>query len=61
MTHAATIAAAATTTTGAIAAMAATAHTFDIHYYDESLSCSQPGHAREITRVKTKSGCTLRT
>jgi hypothetical protein len=53
--HSAAIAAAATTTAaiGAIPAMAATTHTFDIHYYDESLSCSQPGQARSLTRVQT--------
>ncbi len=37
---------AAATTTGTIATMAAATHTFNVHYDDESLSCSQPGQAR---------------
>jgi hypothetical protein len=37
----------ATATVRPISTVAATTHTFDVHYYDESLSCSQPGHARE--------------
>jgi hypothetical protein len=61
VTHGAAIAAASATPTGPISAMAATTHTFNIHYYDESLSCSQPGHARASRGSRRQSGCTLRT
>jgi hypothetical protein len=37
--HSAAIAAATPATVGAISAMAATTHTFNVHYYDKSLSC----------------------
>jgi hypothetical protein len=38
VTHPAAIAA-ASATVGAVSTMAATTHTFDVHYYDKSLSC----------------------